>query len=422
MLHLLAIAAALYTAVLGFRITTALAAVSLGMSPAAIGPMLAVYSLVPLLLAARGGRMIDRIGVRRPMVGGALIAMLGAAASAALPHPVVMTVAVACVGLGLMSFHLGIQHATGEIGGPGRRTANFNMLTMSFSVSGLLGPPLVGVLIDHAGHRTAFGVTAALAGIVLLASRRFPFERHLGTGDPPAGIAGARVDGALVPTLPGRTPDEAPAAPAAGPAASGTQPGTGPFALLGSSRIRRLVIASLLVSAAWDTYQFVLPLHAATIGLSASAVGLALASFSAGSLSVRLVLPTLVSRMAPARWMLIAMCVCVVSYAAVPFASALGLLMAVSFIVGIGPGIAQPLLLAAMHGASPPGRAGETAGLRLTLSSGMQLLLPIALGLLVAAAGTAPLFWLYSAVTGAIGLWLARAPRSPRTGDGRPLP
>jgi MFS family permease len=395
MLHLLAIAAALYTAVTGFRITTALAAVSFGMSPAAIGPMLAVYSLVPLLLAARGGRMIDRIGVRRPMVGGALLAMLGAAACAALPHPAVMTVAVACTGLGLMSFHLGIQHATGEIGGPGRRTANFNMLTMSFSVSGLLGPPMVGVLIDHAGHQAAFGATAALAGIVLLASRRFPFERHLGSAADSTEAASGT---------------------------SGAGPGTGAFALLGSPRIRRLVIASLLVSAAWDTYQFVMPLHAATIGLSASAVGLALASFSAGSLTVRLVLPTLVSRMAPARWMLVAICVCVVSYAAVPFASALGVLMAISFIVGIGPGIAQPLLLAALHGASPPGRAGETAGLRLTLSSGMQLALPIVLGLLVVAAGTAPLFWLYSAVTGVIGLWLMRAPRSRPADEDRPAP
>jgi MFS family permease len=398
MLHLLAIAAALYTAVIGFRITTALAAVSLGMSPAAIGPMLAVYSLVPLLLATRGGRMIDRVGVRRPMVGGALLAMLGAAASAALPHPAVMTIAVAFMGLGLMSFHLGIQHATGEIGGPGRRTANFNMLTMSFSVSGLLGPPLAGVLIDHAGHRVAFGVMAALAGAVLIASRRFPFERHL---DPSARSA--------------ETADRADASPA-GPSSGSTPVDNRPIALLGSPRLRRLIIGSLLVSAAWDTYQFVLPLHAATIGLSASAVGLALASFSAGSLTVRLILPALVSRMAPARWMLIAMCICVASYAAVPFASALGLLMAVSFVVGIGPGIAQPLLLAAMHGASPPGRAGETAGLRLTLSSAMQLVLPISLGLLVAVAGTAPLFWLYSAVTAAIGLWLFRASRS-RQGD-----
>jgi MFS family permease len=394
MLQLLAIAAGFYTCVMGFRITTALAAVGMGLSPAAIGPILATFSLVPMILGVRGGRMIDRVGVRRPMVAGGLLCAVGAAACAALPHPVVLTLGMACVGVGMMGFHLGMQHAAGEIGGPGRRTQNFNMLAMSFSVSGLLGPPAMGLVIDQAGHRAAFGVTAALACGVLLALRRFSFERHVAHG--------------------GRAPpQDAPAA-----AQQEVPPGTAPaggqtratFALLGAPRLRRLLIASLLVSAAWDTYQFVLPLHAPTMGLSASAVGLAIASFSAGSLTVRLLLPRLVGWMAHFHWMLLAMALSVAFFAVLPFASELAVLMAVSFVVGIGPGFAQPLLMAALYTAAPPGRAGEAAGLRLTLVSAMQLALPVCLGLLASAAGTAAVFWVYTAVAAAVGagLWRAR--------------
>ncbi len=382
---LVAFAAAHYTATIGFRITVALAAVAAGLSPASIGLVLSTFALVPMLLAVHGGRLVDRIGVRAPMLGGTALAAAGAALCAALPHPATLALATGLVGLGTMGFHLGMQHCAGEIGGAGRRTANFNLLTMSFSVSGLVGPPLAGLVIDHAGHRAAFGGAAALQLAVLFALGRFAFDPHL-------------------PPRPARAPGDEPGSDAP-PAAAAA------FSLLGAPRLRRLLIASLLASAAWDVYQFVLPLHAGTIGLSATSVGVAIAAFSAGSLTVRLALPSLVSRMHPARWMQVALAVCVLAYAAAPWADGLGPLLVLSFLIGIGPGIAQPLLMAALHHASPPGRAGEAAGLRMTLLSAMQLALPVALGLLGGVLGTAPLFWIYAACAAAIGIALARAER-----------
>lgn len=380
---LVAAAAAHYTAVIGFRISVALALVQQGLSPATIGAVLATFALVPMLLAVRGGQFVDRLGVERPMRWGTALAGLGALAAAALPHPAVIALAAGLVGVGSMGFHLGMQHACGEVGGAARRTANFNLLTMSFSVSGLTGPPAAGVLIDLAGHRAAFALSAALLGAVWLALGRYAFDRHVPRREPVA--------------------DEGDAAAARGTVAA--------FELLGTPRIRRLLVASLLASASWDVYQFVLPLHAHAIGLSASSVGLSIAAFSAGSLCVRLLLPTLVSRMHPAIWMRIALAVCVLAYAAAPFAGSLPVLVALSFLVGIGPGIAQPLTMAALHRASPPGRAGEAAGLRMTLLSATQLALPVGLGLIAGALGTASLFWLYAGAAAAIGIALARAER-----------
>ena len=401
---LIACAAGLYTAVIGFRVTVALAAVHLGLSPASIGLVLATFALVPMLLAVRGGQLIDRVGVRRPMLVGAGLCGLGALACAALPHPVVLALSAGLVGVGMMGFHLGMQHAAGEIGGHARRTANFNLLTMSFSISGLLGPPLVGLVIDTAGHRQAFALSAVLMGATWIAASRYPFERHLPRQDaaPRAEPAGGDAP------APTSIPPDADAATAAVEAPRG---GAAAFSLLGAPRLRRLLLASLLASASWDVYQFVLPLHAGSIGLSASSVGLSIAAFSAGSLSVRLLLPRLLVHMHPARWMQVALAVCVLAYAAAPFAGQLGTLVALSFLIGIGPGIAQPLLMAALHTASPPGRAGEAAGLRMTLLSAMQLAVPVGFGLAAGVLGTAPLFWIYAVTAAVIGLGLARAER-----------
>jgi MFS family permease len=387
---LVALAAAHYTAGIGFRVNVALAAVAAGLSPASIGLVLSTFALVPMLLAVHGGRLVDRIGVRAPMLAGIALAAVAAALCAALPHPAMLALATGIAGLGTMAFHLGMQHCAGEIGGTARRTANFNALTMSFSVSGLLGPPIAGLVIDHAGHRAAFGLSLALQLAVLVVLKRFPFDRHL----PPRTPASAETAG---------SPD----APAEDDGARAARA----FALLGAPKLRRLLIASLLASASWDVYQFVLPLHAGTIGLSATSVGVAIAAFSAGSLSVRLLLPRLLAHAHPARCMQAALAVCVLAYAAAPLAGSLGPLLVLSFLIGTGPGIAQPLLMAALHHASPPGRAGEAAGLRMTLLSATQLVLPIGLGLIGGVLGTSALFWLYAGVAAAIGVALARAER-----------
>ncbi|RPH46108.1 MAG: MFS transporter [Burkholderiales bacterium] len=404
---LIACAAALYTAVIGFRVTVALAAVHLGLSPASIGLVLATFALVPMLLAVRGGQLIDRVGVRRPMLVGAALCAVGALGCAALLHPAMLALSAGLVGVGMMGFHLGMQHAAGEIGGDTRRTANFNLLTMSFSVSGLLGPPMVGLIIDTAGYRQAFALSAALLGATWLAASRYPFERHLPRHGAEPAVA-PEPPGPLEPPKATPLPPDADAAAAAVEAPRGA---SAAFSLLGAPRLRRLLLASLLASASWDVYQFVLPLHAGSIGLSASSVGLSIAAFSAGSLSVRLMLPRLLAHMHPARWMQAALAVCVLAYAAAPFAGTLGTLVALSFLIGIGPGIAQPLLMAALHAASPPGRAGEAAGLRMTLLSAMQLLVPVGFGLAAGLLGTAPLFWLYAGTAAAIGIVLARAER-----------
>jgi len=377
--------AMLSTSVVGTRVTTALSAVHLGLSPSSIGLIIAAFSIMPLLFAVRGGKLIDRVGVRLPMAAGGLLACLGMLASALLFHPWMLTMAAVVIGLGHMCFSLGMQHAAGELGGPSRRTANFNLLTMSYSFSGMLGPPIAGFVIDHAGYRTAFAVLSGISLCVAMACFRFPFERHLPIG-------GANRD-------------------AMRSVASKPQSfWTSTIELLRARPLRHALIASLTIAAAWDAFQFLIPLHAHSIGLSASSVGLVIASFSTGSLVVRLLLGRLLLVMSPSTWIVVALGLSLSGYAVLPFSSALPVAMAMSFMLGMGPGIGQPLLLSALHSASPAGRAGEAAGLRLTLLSASQILLPLALGLIGEFVGIPPLFWIYSLIALCVAVMLWRNP------------
>jgi MFS family permease len=406
MVGLMALAALNYTSSIGCRITVALAGLHAGLSPALIGPMVAGFALIPMFFGVRAGRLVDRIGPQRPMVVGTALIALGAAACALSPHPAVLMASAIFIGLGNMGFHLSMQQAAGELGGGARRTGNFNLLTMSFSISGILGPPLAGFIIDHFGHRAAFAAMAVIAFGIMIGCRLFPFEKHL----PRAASAGPHAAPDAAPDAP-QTVSQAANARAGTRTAGASAPSIPPqsawasgMELLGEKPLRRFLIASLTISAGWDAFQFLIPLHAHAIGLSASAVGLSIASFSAGSLTVRLFMSFLLARLSTAQWVMVAMGTCAAAYALLPFSGALPVLMAIAFVLGTGPGIGQPLLMAAMHGAAPAGRGGETAGLRMTLQSTQQIVLPVLLGLLGTVLGVSPLFWLYSGLVAAVML------------------
>lgn len=407
MVGLMALAALNYTSSIGCRITVALAGLHAGLSPALIGPMVAGFALIPMFFGVRAGRLVDRIGPQRPMVAGTALIVLGAAACALAPHPIVLMASAVVIGVGNMGFHLSMQQAAGEIGGGARRTGNFNLLTMSFSISGILGPPLAGFIIDHFGHRAAFAAMALIAFGIMIGCRMFPFARHLpraALSAPQAAVQQAASDASAQPSPAGRSPAGA-SAMGSSPTPMATQSAwASGMELLGEKPLRRFLIASLTISAGWDAFQFLIPLHAHAIGLSASAVGLSIASFSAGSLTVRLFMSFLLARLSTAQWVMVAMGTCAAAYALLPFSGALPVLMAIAFVLGTGPGIGQPLLMAAMHGAAPAGRGGETAGLRMTLQSTQQIVLPVLLGLLGSVLGVSPLFWLYSVLVAAVML------------------
>jgi predicted MFS family arabinose efflux permease len=85
------------------------------------------------------------------------------------------------------------------------------------------------------------------------------------------------------------------------------------------------------------------------------------------------------------------------------------LLFALSFGIGLALGCSQPLTLNLAYNYSPPGRAGEATGLRLTINNIMHVGVPIASGALASLLGVAPVFWACAVMLVASGL-MARKP------------
>ncbi|MGA8050660.1 MAG: MFS transporter, partial [Burkholderiales bacterium] len=184
----------------------------------------------------------------------------------------------------------------------------------------------------------------------------------------------------------------------------------GTLELLREPRLRAAFLVSGVLAMGWDLFSFALPIYGTRIGLSASTIGLVMGSFAGATFAVRLVLPALVHRLR--EWTVISSALLVAggSFALFPVATEVATLIPLSFVLGIGLGSAQPMIMALLYAASPPGRQGEVVGVRTAMLSTSSTTLPLVFGALGTALGMAPVFWAM-ALCMLSGGWIARRRR-----------
>ena len=360
-----------HVAFVGSRMTSALFALELGASPLEVGVVMALFAALPMLLSLFAGRLIDRSGPRRPL----LAAFAGLACAGALlflfPRLETLYLASTLFGVSFMFVHIAMNSVIGAHGRPEDRPLNFSWLALSFSISASLGPLIAGFAIDGLGHAAAFAVLAvfpALALCLLLWQRRRALPRPL---RPPMQGKHHVLDLFRVPGL------------------------------------RRTFLVSGMMAMGWDLYAFLMPLYSVRIGLNAVTIGFIMATFAVATLVVRLAMPVLIRRVRQWRIITASLVIAGASYLLFPLVQSAPLLMAISFVLGIGLGCAQPVIMSLLYEAAPEGRQGEAVGIRTTMINASQTFIPLGSGALSLALGMAPVFWLLAA--GLLGAgWFAR--------------
>lgn len=346
----------------GSRLAVPLFAVDQGANPFVVGTIVALYAALPAVLALPVGRMTDRLGFRIPLLVGSSGVFIALMLPFVWPAMTTLYFTSALIGLAFMIFQLGTQTLAGAMSKPTERSRNFSYLSLGYALANFTGPLVSGVLIDHVGYAwTFFALSMPLIPAIVLAA------------------TGAR----WIPDV--HTKSE-------------KAPG-GSFELLKIKTLRDTLIASGIVSAAWDVYQFFMPIYGRSLGLSATAIGSIMSAFATSIVLVRLALPFGVRRTGEAQMLTYAMFVAAAAFALFPLFEGAWALAAVSFLLGIGCGCGQPLSLTMVYNASPPGRAGEAAGMRITVNQVAHFVIPLAFGGLGSVAGYAAVF-----LTNAAGL------------------
>ncbi len=355
--RLIAVAVTAHVALGAARVTTALYALSLQASAFTVGTLIALFALVPMMLAVPMGRAIDRIGMRKPLMIGCLLASAGVLLAATVSGLPVLYVAAMLIGTGFMAIFIGTQHAVGVMSLPEQRTANFSRLSLGFSISSFTGPLIAGFMIDHVSYSfaylscglftlTAFGLT--VSGTLTHISTQ-PVTQHIAQGSP--------------------------------------------LQLLRNRELRRVYIIGILLAAGWDMFTFVTPVHGSQLGFSASTIGMILASFAGATFIVRLAMPGIVRRFREWQILTVALTVASLCYLVFPFMETPITLAATAAVLGLALGTSQPNVLALLHSIAPPGRGAEAIGIRATIGNASSIMMPLAFGAAGATLGMFVVFW-----------------------------
>jgi predicted MFS family arabinose efflux permease len=361
-----------HIAFISTRMNGSLYALANNTSTFTVGVLMALFALVPMLIAVRAGRWLDAVGPRRPLATGFLMIFGGTLLPAAFPYPVAdiapLLIAASLVGTGMMLVQLTTQNLVGQRADPANLPAAFSWLALGASLSGLTSPVVTGVLIDSIGHRLTFAAFT-LVTVVALAFLMYQWQH-----------------------LPTRR------------AAPSTAEPPSMFDLLRYREIRNILLLNALLSSAWDLQTFMIPVHGTRVGLSASGIGLVLGSFAVATFAIRLAMPRLSRSFREWEVLTFTLFTAAIAFALMPWFGTLWPLAGCAFLLGLGLGAAQPNVMSLLHSRSPEGRIGEALGLRTTVMNSSHVVLPLIFGALGSVVGAGAAFGVMAGLLGAGGV------------------
>jgi MFS family permease len=345
-----------------------------------LGVLGATFAVVPLILAVPSGQLVDRLGERVVMIGGAAATMLAALSFVLFAEDVTGLVA-GCVLLG--TGHLGSviaqQALVANRTEPARYDAAFGHYTFAASAGQAVGPVLIVLFGGTSTIPDTGAIFAWSAGVSLLLA----------------------LSAAALPQAVRRRSSAA------------TTEGGSMLTLLRRRGLVRALTVSCVVLAAVDISLVYLPVLGTERSIPASVIGVLLGVRAAASMVSRFFLGRLSAAVGRQRLLTGSVALSAVSMAVLPVPMPTWALLLVVTALGLGLGCGQPLTMSWLAEATPAGLRGRAMSLRLTGNRLGQVVVPSAAGVLALGAGASGVLWITAAALAIVGLGSRGMPGNP---------
>lgn len=268
---------------------------------------------------------IDRIGIRRSLLGAMLVLIAALLLSATAPHWLVLTAAQALAGAAAGVILPAAYGSASMVAPAGQEARTLGRVIAGWSVSLVAGVPLSALISDAVGWRATYGTLALCATIALLGLRKLP-ERRAQNAPP------LRLSRLLAP--------------------------------LSYRDVPVLLLACLAFSSAfYGVYAFLADHVRALLALSAGQVGFIAFAYGAGFMLAGFAGAPLIERLGPRRALPLALATIAVVYLVLlPAAHALAAVLALAVLWGAASQISLNLLVLLLSRARPDER-GAVLGL-----------------------------------------------------------
>ena len=361
------------------RPTMTYRALELDVPPAVLGALAAGFAVAPLVLALPAGRLVDRVGERRVMVGGALLLTASSLAFLVLGGTVGGLLAASMLlGTGHLGCVVGQQALVANTAGRGAYDTAFGYYTFAASLGQSLGPAMIALF---GGARSIPDTTAIFAwsagiaaGLVVLSA--------LTAGGAQVRATSTRAEGGVRELL--RTPG-----------------------------LRRALLTSCVVLATLDITLAYLPALGTERGLSSGTVGAFLTVRGLASMGSRFFLGRLTAAFGRRAVLVTSTTGAAVALALVAVPLPVWAVAALLAVVGFGMGAGQPLTMSWLAESAPPGLRGRAMSLRLAGNRTGQIVIPSVAGLLAAGTGAGGVLLASALGLGWAGFAARRLPSGP---------
>lgn len=359
-----------------------------GYAMGAIGALMALHALIPVLLAMPAGQLIDRIGPRRSsIIGGLIMAfsgicyIAGGLTSTLFP----MIVGQLSNGIGSLLLWGALQASVGRIarGGP---EASGNRMLSQFAFANALaqfgGPVAGGWLADLGGFLWVFVYFALLSLICGLLAFRVPDAAR------PRPDGGATADLSL---------------------SLRNSYGSGIELLRHNRRFARAMLYNGMLFILVDIQGTFLPVLLADRGYTNTEIGTLLSVGGIASIAIRPIAGLLINRLGQHGIMMGSLwsgCGCMIALTLDPGYWGIA---AILFVWGLGAGLNQPIALIIVASTVTADRQGMGMSLRTMVNRLVQIVNPVAIGGISALIGLSYSFGVIAAALMAFGMSVKKA-------------
>lgn len=294
-------------------------------SPLTISTAISAYGAATAASAFFLASRIDRIGIRRSLLGAMAALIVALVLSACAPHWIVLTLAQALAGAAAGVILPAAYGSASLIAPPGQEARTLGRVIAGWSVSLVAGVPLSALISDAVGWRATYGTLALCAAIAVLGLRKLP-ERRVAN---PAPLRLARL-----------------------------------LAPLSYRDVPALLLGCLAFSSAfYGVYAFLADHVRSVLALSAGQVGFIAFAYGAGFLVAGVAGAPLIERLGPRRALPLALGIIALVYVGLlPAAHALAAVLAIAALWGAASQLSLNLLVLLLSRARPDER-GAVLGL-----------------------------------------------------------
>lgn len=333
-----------------------------GASAVEIGIIVSMFPFLSLLFAVRIGKIIDRIGSKQPIFISALVASLSLMIPAATSHIIGIIVSQLIAGIANTAFVVASQSYAGHSSQPSERESNILKFSIGVAIGSFLGPLIGGALADIFTTASAFFILSfigVLSVFFVVALTPYQMEEK----------QNQKVRSSIF----------------------------GTFYLLKIKNVRRAFLISSLVLLGKDMFTAYFPLLALEFGLSSTSIGIIVAINALAGIFVRWFMPKLIEWFGRTNVILLSIVTSGLFFILIPLSQHELWLGILSFLLGMGLGIGQPLSISTTLQSLPTERAAEGLGFRMTSNRLTQTVSPFIFGVIAQSFGMASVFFITGA-------------------------